>query len=536
MPSRLHVLAPKGRDLKVILETLTASGIPAERLADVTHWEEVVEDPRAGGLLIADEALPAIDMPSLVRALATQPAWSDMPIIILTRRGHPLRPDVPLADLQNVILLERPLHSEALVKAARAGLRARVRQRKTRDYLVELEEAKTRIASFAEALEQRVAQAVAARLTADEQRRESEERYRYTIELSGQIPFRTDKFGRLNSLGDRWFEVTDFDKEEEGGLDGDWHRALHPEDVSRAIGAWAAASLTQSRFAVDLRLKFRDGYRFCEVRAAPRMVPHSDEVHWYGTIEDIHDRYIAQQELRQTQAELVHVSRLSAMGTMAATLAHELNQPLTAIANYLRGALRLLAKEPATDDRLTFALVEAERGAIRAGEVVERLRELVARGKVRRKQERLAVLVHEAARIALVDAVQLGISCAFEIDERIVVLADRIQLQQVVINLLRNAIDAVQGTGDKQILVIGEVQGDLCRVTVNDSGPGVSPLLKDKLFTPFSTTKETGLGIGLSISRTIVEANGGQLVLAAGRLKGAAFQFTVPLCATTPLV
>jgi PAS domain S-box-containing protein len=532
---RVHVVAPAGRDSGVIVATLNDAGIDA--VPDTAPMlPSLVNDAMVDAVMIADEALPAIDLAALSRAFEAQPTWSDCPIILLTRKGSSVPPRI-LAMLENVTILERPLHGDALISAARAALRARWRQRKARDYLLEREAAERKINQLADTLELRVAartrdlsEAMAQRIAADEKRRESEDLYRTTIELSGLVPWTANDNGQLETVGEGWYAMTGATVEQT--IRAGWSNFIHAEDVGNAVAQWSHALATQTRVDVQYRLRQHDGsYRRCRAQGAPLVDPRTGKVRWYGTLEDIDARYAAEDQLRQVQSQLIHVSRLSAMGAMAATLAHELNQPLTAIANYVRGAQRMLASPSCGDlNAVKDALTDAEAGTVRAGEVVRRLRELVARGIVQREPEQLADLINEAARIALLDTGALGIACTFHIDDQIVVLADRIQVQQVVINLLRNSVDAVRGREDCRIKVVAERHDeDSCTVTVHDSGPGVDQAIADRLFTPFFTTKREGMGIGLSISRTIVEANGGQISLQPSQFGGAGFRFTLPL-------
>lgn len=250
---------------------------------------------------------------------------------------------------------------------------------------------------------------------------------------------------------------------------------------------------------------------------------------------EIGERIAAQDRMNQMQAELIHVSRVSAMGTMASTLAHELNQPLTAALNYLRGSLRMLSSTAGPIEPPVLAGLEsAASSAQRAGEIVRRLREFVARGVVDRRPEDLPRLIDEAVAVGLVDAVARGIEIEFALDPRASsILVDRVQIQQVLINLLRNAADAMEGRDRRRVSITTQIlaAGTMVEVSVTDTGPGIAPDQLATLFSPFTSSKEEGMGIGLSICRTIVEANGGMISgdnLSSG---GAVFRFTAPLAA-----
>ena len=226
------------------------------------------------------------------------------------------------------------------------------------------------------------------------------------------------------------------------------------------------------------------------------------------------------------QAELHHVSRLSAMGAMASTLAHELNQPLTAITNYVRGIRRMLGDHPDVAT-ISHALEMTDRSAIRAGEIIRRVRKLVTKGNV--QEEDLSLLVLETCSLAMIDAHSTGIDFRLALAPGLTtVLVDCVQVQQVLLNLLRNAAEAVSGRPLRRVTVKTTVTSDRsCEVTVSDSGPGLAPDAAAHLFEPFHTTKSDGVGIGLSISRTIVEAHGGVLWHEVGPEGGAVFGFSL---------
>lgn len=250
-----------------------------------------------------------------------------------------------------------------------------------------------------------------------------------------------------------------------------------------------------------------------------------------GFIRDLTERRQAEERLEEIQSELIHVSRISAMGTMASTLAHELNQPITAVANYVEAVRDLLA-EPQMDDipMIREALDDAAKESMRAGHIVRRLRDFVARGESDKTVEKLPALINEAAVLGLIGAREKGVRPLFDLDpEATPVLADRVQIQQVLINLIRNAIEAMTASTRKELTVASRIdERDLVRVTVGDTGPGVDPQVASQLFTAFVSTKTEGMGLGLSICRTIVEANGGRIWMEPRTEGGTYFHFTLP--------
>ncbi len=256
----------------------------------------------------------------------------------------------------------------------------------------------------------------------------------------------------------------------------------------------------------------------------------SNQRYFTGFIRDLTERQKTEARLQELQSELVHISRLTAMGEMASTLAHELNQPLSAITNYLKGSTRLLADKADEGSALVRdALDKAASQALRAGEIIRRLRDFVARGESERRVEGVQKLVEEASALALVGTKDRGIRIRLAFDPAIdLVLADRVQIQQVLLNLIRNAIEAMEESPVRELTVAAAPVGDdMVEISVADTGPGVPAEVSAQLFQPFFTTKAHGMGVGLSISRTIVEAHGGQISVASSPGVGTIFRFTV---------
>jgi two-component system sensor kinase FixL len=249
-----------------------------------------------------------------------------------------------------------------------------------------------------------------------------------------------------------------------------------------------------------------------------------------GFIRDLTEHERDELRMKELQSELVHVSRLSAMGTMASTLAHELNQPLTALANYLETTRDLLADpDPETVAMVREALDDAAKESLRAGHIVRRLRDFVARGEVEKRVEDLPRMIEEASTLGLMGARERGVRAFFHLDPRATpVLVDRVQIQQVLVNLIRNAVEAMADATKHDLTVTTVAQANgLIRVSVADTGPGISDEVAPQLFEAFVSSKNEGMGLGLSICRTIIEAHGGRIWTEQAPSGGATFHFTL---------
>ena len=249
-----------------------------------------------------------------------------------------------------------------------------------------------------------------------------------------------------------------------------------------------------------------------------------------GFVQDLTERNEFEAQLEQLKSELIHVSRLSAMGTMASTLAHELNQPLTAIATYGEAAGTVLENPgPEEHEMLREIFTEITAQSLRAGAIVRRLRDFVARGETAKTVEDLPKLINEASALALVGSRESGVSVQFAYDpEATPVLVDKVQIQQVLINLMRNAMEAMEGCPVRRLSVTTSLlDPDSVQVSVADTGAGIAPDMRERLFEAFASTKSSGMGLGLSICRTIVEAHGGRIRANAAEGGGTEFQFTL---------
>lgn len=630
-----------------------------------------IEKGSVAALLVGIELLTRARMAQLRRAIAAEPLWSDIPILLLLERQD-LDAASPLLEFGQIRVVERPLHGPILVRAVRSACRSRGRQRHGlamahevlaaeehyRRLAESLEASTKRQIADLEALSRKLSEEIEERRSTEQALRESEELYRFTVEMSRQVVWRMEP-GQLATIsGSRLNELTGLPPDAYvGTMLQDY---VHPEDLAHGMALWEESKRTGKPFFNEFRLRAADGTsHFLQSRAVPTLDEQGTIVRWYGFIEDVTEHKIAmdalreaeeryrlaaratndaiwdwnvqtgqvawsdaaaaylgsepledstiewwenaihpddrervvrsiyraiesdksrwsaayrlrkadgdyayvydrgfiirdeegravravgavvdlterrraESELRRTQAELIHISRVSAMGTMASTLAHELNQPLTAVTSYVRGSRRLLGGfgDPAIQ-QVCEALEFAEAGALRAGQIVRRLRELVARGAVEVRPEDLSRLVEDASVLAFVDEHLHGITheISIEPDARWVE-ADRIQIQQVLINLIRNAIQALQNSETRHVTIAARCAGeDMVEISIADTGTGIHPSVREALFSPFHSTKSEGMGIGLSISRTIVEAHHGRIWAEDRPGGGTIFHFTLP--------
>ncbi len=309
---------------------------------------------------------------------------------------------------------------------------------------------------------------------------------------------------------------------------------LMPDPDKRQHGSYMLRYMTtgQKRIIGIGRITIgqrRDGSTFpMELSVGEARTAHSRV--FTGFIRDLTRRQATEVRLEEMQAELAHASRVSAMGTMASALAHELNQPLTAVANYVEAARDLLDLPNAENVAIVReALGQAATQAVRAGQIVRRLRDFIARGDTDKRVENLRGLINEANALALIGVAELGIDIRIDIDDSIGgVLVDKVQIQQVLVNLIRNAVEALTDAPTRRLTIAAVPMADqMVEVSVIDTGSGLDAEVESKLFQPFVSTKNAGMGLGLSICQTIIEAHDGTIWHDQPVGGGTAFRFTL---------
>jgi two-component system sensor kinase FixL len=375
------------------------------------------------------------------------------------------------------------------------------------------------------------------RQTVEQARREGEERFRRVVDAAPNAMVMVNMAGRIEMVNAQAVRVFGYSGSELLGqpveiLVPERFRFRHPDLRDAFYAEPRARPMGAGR---DLYARRKDGTEFpVEIGLNPIETEEGTMV--LSAIVDITERkrledqrQRAEKRVQDIQSELLHVSRLSTMGQMASTLAHELNQPLTAVTNYLQGLRRLLHEGRADPQRAIEVIDRAVEQAARAGQVIRRLREFVAKGESDHRLENLNVVVDEAVGLAMVGSRHQGVRISVELDPKTPpVFIDKIQIQQVILNLVRNALEAMGQTGRREVTVSTQARGRSVEMRVADSGPGLAAEIAERLFEPFLTTKKTGMGLGLSICREIVEAHRGRISATANHPSGTVFSVTLP--------
>lgn len=311
----------------------------------------------------------------------------------------------------------------------------------------------------------------------------------------------------------------------------DMMQRVHVEDRPGLSDIFRHAIAEKASFRHEFRIVRSTGeMRHCWIEGHCQMGNAGAVVALFGICQDITERKAAEARLQQLQEEFLHVSRFSAMGQMGSALAHELNQPLAAIANYVHASQRFLQSEDSAQrDKVAMTLTKVAEQSLRASEIIRRLRDFVAKRAPERRAEMLRDVIEEADALVLAGMPRHGVSVRFDFDQMIdAVLIDRIQIQQVLVNLMRNAIEAMAESERRELTIATRRTDDgKAEIRVSDTGPGLAKEVADNLFKPFVTTKSHGMGVGLSICQSIVEAHGGRIWAEINPEGGTVFRLTL---------
>lgn len=370
------------------------------------------------------------------------------------------------------------------------------------------------------------------RLRVEAHLRQSEERYALAAAGANDGVWDWDVQANTAYLSARWKEMVGLAPDEIGNDPDEWVRRVHSDDRD-LVASQLAAHLDGAtpHFRCEYRLLHADGgYRWVLSRGIAVRDDAGNPYRMAGSLTDVTARRRAEEEVRRRDAELAHAQRLSTLGEMAASIAHELNQPLTAIANYASGCQRRIASGDTSSSDLVHAIEQISKQALRAGDILKRYRGFVRTGADRFDWLDLNAMAQEVARFAAAAADEVGVGIRLDLCSRVPpVLADAVQIEQVLVNLIRNGLDAMKDAASRELWIRTRARDGQVEVAVEDAGQGVPETLREQVFDAFFTTKPEGLGMGLSISCSIVAAHGGQIRLASNGSAGATFTFTLPV-------
>ena len=363
--------------------------------------------------------------------------------------------------------------------------------------------------------------------------RDSEARYRALVMASANMVWRANAEGEGFLVCPRWQELTG--QSEDDANNFGWLSALHPKDQERSAQLWKQAMAQKRMYENEFQIRTRDrSYRHLHVQAVPIIAPDGAVHEWIGAAVDITQEKEIALTVQRQRDELAHVVRINTMGELAASLAHELNQPLTAILSNAQAAQRFLAADPTSLGEVRAILQDIVNDDNRAGEVIRRVRDLVRKGNFEIAPLDLETILRDVVMLIHSDAILHNVNIVLQVDPGARrVYGDKVQLQQVLLNLLLNAFQAMKvcPMNERQVTVRTEPsKGHKVMIAVRDCGEGLKSDQLEKIFQPFYTTKDNGLGLGLAISRSIVEAHGGRLWAQNNPERGATICFTVPLC------
>jgi PAS domain S-box-containing protein len=367
---------------------------------------------------------------------------------------------------------------------------------------------------------------------AEKKLRESELALRQLTETIPEMLWSATPDGAIDYCNVRLLEYTGFSASEIIG--SGWTRLLHPDDADQTARVWVSCVATGKPYRVEVRTFHAadHAYRWCVTSALPLLDQQGRILKWHGTVVDMHDWRLAQEELRTTQAKLAHMTRVMALGALTASIAHEVNQPLSGIITNSSTCLRMLSADPPNVDGARETVRRTLRDANRASEVITGLRALFSRKDIATESVDLNEATREVVALSSNRLQRDHVIIRTEFDNGLpLVKGDRVQLQQVIQNFLQNALDAMSDVEDRprQLLIRTERdKHDYVRLTVQDAGIGFGSQNPDRLFEAFYTTKNYGMGIGLSVSRSIIESHHGCIWARPNDGPGATFSFSVP--------
>ena len=366
---------------------------------------------------------------------------------------------------------------------------------------------------------------------AEERLRESEARFQAMADTAPVLIWMTGTDGLCNYFNKPWLEFTGRTLDQEVG-EG-WVEGVYPDDVQGVFDGFLPAFRERKPFRMEYRLRRNDGeYRWVIESGIPRYTESGEFAGYIGSNIDITDLKRAGEErerLRQLETELAHINRVSMMGELAASLSHEIKQPIAASVTNANACVCWLRRDVPDITRACEAASRMVSEAIRAGDILDRVSSLYRRNPLERERVDVNEIIKEIIALLHDKADRNSISIHTELDAKAAMIsADRVQLQQVLMNLMLNGIEAMKDTSGELTVTSKHTAAEELLVSVSDSGTGIAPDQADRIFEAFFTTKSEGTGMGLSISRKIIESHDGRLWATANPGRGATFHFTVP--------
>jgi PAS domain S-box-containing protein len=495
-PLRILLLEDDAHDAELIQELLETDHFVCE-VVRVQTLSEFMAALKNGGieLILADYQLPSFDGLSALKLALSE------------------RPDLPF------IFVSGTLGEEVAIEALKIG---------ATDYIL-----KTRLARLVPSVQRalREARERAERRMAEEIAHRSEKELLDVIEAIPTMAFTTLPDGGSVWANRQWVDYTGLSVEETYGAA--WQSTLHPDDVDEHVTRWQQSLVSGEPFENEARHRSADGeYRWFLVRAVPLRDERGKIRKWYGTLTDIEDRKRAEQErerLRQLEADLAYMSRVMTVGELAASLAHEIRQPIAAAQLNAEACTRWLRRNAPEVTEACNAASSMIADVTRAAEIIDRIRSLYRRETPVRDPVDLNEIIREMTALLNETANRNSVSIGTGLDVSLpTATADRVQLQQVLMNLMLNGIEAMQDTGGEMTIASKRSEDGQLLISVSDSGTGLPVNESERIFEAFFTTKPQGTGMGLSISRRIIESHGGRLWASPNTTRGTTFQFTLP--------
>lgn len=359
-----------------------------------------------------------------------------------------------------------------------------------------------------------------------QQLRREEKKLRDVVETMPTFAWTALSDGSVDFVNRHWHEYTGLSTERTVG--SGWQEAVHPEDLRRHAEKWRVSLATGEPFESEVRYRRAAGgqYRWFLARAVPLRDPRGKILKWYGTSTDIEDR----KRVEQLQSELAHVNRVTTMGELTASLAHEIKQPIAATITNAQTCLRWLKRDQPDVDEARQAAERIRKDGMRAGEIIDRIRSLSQKSTPKRELVEINEIVGGMVLLLRSEANQYAVSLRMDLAADLPkAMADRVQLQQIFMNLMLNGIEAMKEAGGILTVKTELGQGGPLLISVSDTGVGLLAENADQIFSAFFTTKPEGSGMGLAVSRSIVESHGGSLWATANDGRGATFHFTLPI-------